>query len=295
MLSKKEKEEMRNMKAYISEFIGTFVLVLFGCGSMVAANFLVGAMGFMLPLGITTLISAVAFGVTMAMLYGIFEKVSGCHLNPAVSFAVLLDGGFDKISRFVGYLVAQFLGAAAAIGGIWLMTGQTSTLGQTGYEALSPLYLGMGPVIAVEFVISFIFVLAFLNAKDSAKTTAGRGAFIGTALTAVYIFGIPFNGGGANPARSFAPAIYALGDAIKQSPIFIVIPLIAAAVAAVVYKSVIKNEPLRKSEEERKKAKAEKRAKKEADKKIKEEMKGKKAGTLGEFGNNANGTEQVEK
>ena len=157
------------MKAYISEFIGTFILVLFGCGSMVAANFLVGAMGFMLPLGITTMISAVAFGITMAMMYCIFEKVSGAHLNPAVSVAVLIDGGFEKVSKFIGYIVAQFLGAAIAIGGIWLMTGQTSTLGQTGYDSLSPLYLSIGPVIAVEFVISFIYVLAFMNAKDSAK------------------------------------------------------------------------------------------------------------------------------
>lgn len=283
------------MKAYISEFIGTFILVLFGCGSMVAANFLVGAMGFMLPLGITTMISAVAFGITMAMMYCIFEKVSGAHLNPAVSVAVLIDGGFEKVSKFIGYIVAQFLGAAIAIGGIWLMTGQTSTLGQTGYDSLSPLYLSIGPVIAVEFVISFIYVLAFMNAKDSAKTAAGRGAVIGAALTAIYLFGIPYNGGGANPARSLAPAIYALGDAIEQAPIFIIVPVIAAALAAVVYKSVIKGEKLSKTKEEKEAAKAEKMAAKEARKKAKDEMKGKKAGTLGEFGNNANSTEQVEK
>ena len=166
------------------------------------------------------------------------------------------------------------------------MTGQTSTLGQTGYDSLSPLYLSIGPVIAVEFVISFIYVLAFMNAKDSAKTAAGRGAVIGAALTAIYLFGIPYNGGGANPARSLAPAIYALGDAIEQAPIFIIVPVIAAALAAVVYKSVIKGEKLSKTKEEKEAAKAEKMAAKEARKKAKDEMKGKKAGTLGEFGNN---------
>lgn len=275
------------MKAYVSEFIGTFILVLFGCGSMVAANFLVGAMGFMLPLGITTMISAVAFGITMAMMYGIFGRVSGCHLNPAVSLAVLIDGGFKKKADFVGYVIAQFLGAAVAVGGIWMMTGQTSTLGQVGYDAASPLYLSMIPVIVVEFIISFVYVLAFVCAKDNIKSIEARGAAIGMALTAIYLFGIPYNGGGANPARSFAPAIYALGDTIKQSPIFIIVPLVAAVLAAVVYKVIIKGEPLMKDKEEREAAKAERKAAKEAKKKAKGELKGKKAGTLGEFGSDS--------
>lgn len=237
------------MKAYISEFIGTFILVLFGCGSMVAANFLVGAMGLMLPLGLTTLTTALAFGITMTLMYYTFRKVSGSHFNPAISLAVLMDGGFKHAYDFVGYILAQFLGGTAGACVVWLVTGQNSTLGQTGYDSLSPLYLGMISVIVIELIISFVFVLIYMTVRDNDKLKNHAGFIIGMALSAVYIFGIPFTGGSANPARSFGPAVFALGDSIKQLPIFIVTPLVGAVLAFFVYRLIISDKPFGKTKE----------------------------------------------
>ncbi len=246
------------MKSYISEFLGTFFLVLFGCGAMVALNFLVGAMS-MLPLGFTTLAVAIAFGTTMTVMYYTFEKNSGSHFNPAVSLAVFLDGGFNRAKDFIIYMIMQFAGAIAAIATIWLVTGQKSTLGQIGYGDASPLYLGTVSVAVVELIASFAFVLIYLAVKENENTKKSAGLLIGLALTAVYAFSIPYTSGGVNPARILAPAVFTLGDTIKQAPILVLVPFLGAALAFLVFRGLISDRPLRNKEKDKNKEPKEKK------------------------------------
>ncbi len=246
------------MKSYISEFLGTFFLVLFGCGAMVALNFLVGAMS-VLPLGFTTLAVAIAFGTTMTVMYYTFEKNSGSHFNPAVSLAVFLDGGFNRAKDFIIYMIMQFAGAIAAIATIWLVTGQKSTLGQIGYGDASPLYLGTVSVAVVELIASFAFVLIYLAVKENENTKKSAGLLIGLALTAVYAFSIPYTSGGVNPARILAPAVFTLGDTIKQAPILVLVPFLGAALAFLVFRGLISDRPLRNKEKDKNKEPKEKK------------------------------------
>ena len=123
------------MKKYIAEGIGTLVLTLFGCGAAVTANTLVMSMGLTVPLGLTTLIIAVAFGLSIvAMAYSI-GNVSGCHINPAVSIGMLVAGRMN-VKDFVGYVVSQVVGATVGAAILMVLVGQKTSLGQNGYGGL---------------------------------------------------------------------------------------------------------------------------------------------------------------
>ncbi|MDD3337435.1 MAG: MIP family channel protein [Lachnospiraceae bacterium] len=232
------------MKKYVAEFIGTLVLTLFGCGSAAISGGIGGELGI---LGI-----AMAFGLSIvAMAYAIGD-VSGCHINPAVSLGVFLNGGISA-KDFVGYIVSQLLGgiAGAAILLCFISSSAgldvaTTGLGANGFGEASFARLNMGGAVLVEVVLTFVFVLTILGVTAKAKTATVAGLVIGLTLAFVHILGIPLTGTSVNPARSIGPAIMLAftGNTtpLSQVWVFIVAPLVGAALAAFVYKMVCKTE-----------------------------------------------------
>ena len=227
------------MKKYIAEFIGTFVLVIFGCGSAVAANTLVSKLNLAgaSALAFTTLLIAFAFGlVIVAMAYSI-GNVSGCHINPAVSVSMLICGKIG-IKDFCGYIVAQFAGGIAGAGVLVYLLGTSNGLGQNGFGSASALGIDMWQAIVVEIILTFVFVLTILGVTSKAENGAVSGMVIGFTLTLVHILGIPFTGTSLNPARSFGPALLMGGEALSQVWVFIAAPIVGAVIAALVFKFI---------------------------------------------------------
>lgn len=217
---------MKALKKYIAEFIGTFVLVLFACGTAVVANCDVQNN----PVGY--LLTALAFGlVIVAMAYSI-GNVSGCHINPAVSIAMLCSGKMT-VGDFIGYIVAQFAGATAGAAVLGAILGSFDKLGQNG------LYNGdIAKSLIIEVILTFVFVLAILGVTSKVENSSVAGIVIGLTLTLIHIFGIPFTGTSVNPARSFGPALLAGGEALTNYWVFLVAPLIGGILAALVYKLI---------------------------------------------------------
>lgn len=220
-----------HMKKYISEFIGTFVLVVFACGTAAVSGAKV-INGMVTPAYFAT---AAAFGLSIvAMAYSI-GTISGCHVNPAVSLGVFLSGRMDG-RDFIGYVIAQFLGAVAGAAVLFALIGTTGNLGANG------LYLNdIGLSIGVEIILTFVFVLAVLGVTSKAENTIVAGLVIGLSLTLVHLLGIYFTGTSVNPARSFGPALLC-GDpaALSCVWVFIAAPLVGGALAAGVYRFITK-------------------------------------------------------
>ena len=226
------------MKKYLAECIGTAVLVILGCGTAM----LVGCDA---ASGGGYILTALAFGLSIVALAYSVGNISGCHINPAVSLGVLLSGGM-KGKEFIGYVVSQVIGALVgsgilalifSLGGVKDMTGGFGSNGLAGVG---------GNAIAgliVEIVLTFIFVLCILGVTSKrAKHGSFGGLVIGLTLTSVHILGIGLTGTSVNPARSIGPAIAAAiagnMDALACVWVFIVGPLVGAALAAVVYKGL---------------------------------------------------------
>ena len=226
------------MRRYISEFIGTFVLVVMGCGTaMLVGTDASGGAGYLL--------TALAFGLAVvAMAYSI-GNVSGGHVNPAISLGALMRGDIGG-KDFTGYVVAQLLGGTAgafvlmamfSLGGVADATGAFASNGLDGVGGSAAAGL------LVETVLSFVFVLAFLGAT-SEKYAHGQasGLVVGLSLSLVHILGIGLTGTSVNPARSIGPAIAALacGNAAPMQTVwvFVVAPLVGAALAAWVYRGL---------------------------------------------------------
>ncbi len=213
------------MKKYIAEFIGTFVLVLVACG--VAA-----VTGCSAEANAAYILTALAFGgVIVAMAYSI-GNVSGCHINPAVSLGVLLNGGMS-VKDFVGYVIAQFLGAIAGAAVLYALIGTQYGLGANGLYDGSVL-----KSLIVEIILTCIFVLAVLGATSKTENSHVAGLVIGGSLTLVHLLGIFFTGTSVNPARSFGPALLLGGDALSCVWVFIVGPLVGGAIAALIWKLI---------------------------------------------------------
>ncbi len=213
------------MKKYISEFVGTFVLVLIACG--VAAI-----------TGGSIIATSLAFGlVIIAMAYSI-GNVSGCHVNPAVSLSMLLT---KKMSGkdFIGYVIAQVLGAIAGAAVLGLILGGFDSLGANGYGGTLQLADTVWVALLVEVILTFIFVTAILGVTSKKEYSNVSGIVIGLTLTLVHLIGISFTGTSVNPARSLGPALLQGGEALSQVWVFIVAPLIGAVLAALFYKLVL--------------------------------------------------------
>lgn len=223
--------EVSPMKKYAAECFGTFVLTLFGCGSAAVAGATLGTLGI-----------AMAFGLSIVAMAFVIGNVSGCHINPAVSFGLFLDKRLSA-KDLVGYWVAQFVGGIIAAAVLALIIGMcdlggvlATGLGCDGYEAASAVGLSMIGAVIVEIILTCIFVLSVLGSTADEKTAPFAGIIIGLTLAFVHIMGIPLTGTSVNPARSFGPALMMAvnGDmtALSQVWVFIVAPLVGAACAA---------------------------------------------------------------
>jgi len=221
-----------NTKKYLAELIGTFVLVFMGCGSAMLLG--VAPDGGHLAVALT-------FGLSIVAMAYVIGGVSGCHINPAVSLSMLLDKRLS-VKDFIGYVIAQVVGAIAAATVLFFMVERlgisdlTGGLGANGIANAG----GIGGGIAVEVILTFIFVLTILGVTAQEKMASVAGVVIGLTLVFVHIVGIPLTGTSVNPARSLGPAIFAGGAALTDVWVFIVGPLVGAALAVFVYQVVVK-------------------------------------------------------
>lgn len=223
------------MRRYFAEAIGTMMLVVFGCGAALVHGMPDAASGTGI-LGI-----AVAFGLAIvAMAYSI-GNISGCHINPAVSLAMLIRGNLNTM-EFVGYVVSQVVGAIVGAGILYVMLGETFVVGSGGCnfygEGHSMANLGAGAAFLAEVVLTFGFVLAIIGVTSKPEYANVAGLVIGLTLVVVHIVGIPLTGTSVNPARSIGPALFVGGLALQQLWLFILAPLVGGALAACAYKNI---------------------------------------------------------
>lgn len=220
------------MNKQIAEFIGTFTLVLIGCGSAVIAGADIGLTGI-----------SFAFGLALiAMAYGI-GPVSGCHINPAVSLGMVAAGRMT-MPEAIKYIIAQIAGAIAAAAVLLIIvTGKAdysvadNGLGQNGWGAG---YLGEYSLLAAfvfELVATFLFMVVILGATGAGAPASIAGLAIGLALVAIHLVGINVTGVSVNPARSIGPALFAGTGALAQLWLFILAPTIGAVLAGLVFKT----------------------------------------------------------
>lgn len=220
------------MKRYISELIGTMVLVLFGCGSAAIAGSILGNFGI-----------AMAFGLSIIAMAYVIGDISGCHVNPAVSIGMWIDGRLET-KDLIMYIIFQCIGAIIGIAILAVIIncaptlgGYTATgLGQNGFGSASSVELNVIGAIIVEIILTFVFVFTVLGVTKKAENSAVAGIVIGLTLAFVHILGIPLTGTSVNPARSLAPALFMGGQALKQLWVFILSPVIGAIIAGLIYK-----------------------------------------------------------
>jgi len=220
------------MKKYLAEFLGTFWLVLGGCGAaMLAAAFPevgIGLVGVSFAFGLTVLTIAYSLG-----------HISGAHLNPAVTIGLWVGGRADK-KDVLPYIISQIVGGIAAAGVLYIIVkGNGSSIGTfaaNGYGAHSPGGYSMIAAIVTEFVMTFMFLIIILGATDKKAPQGFAGIAIGLALTLIHLISIPVTNTSVNPARSISQAIFVGGWALSQLWLFILVPIVAAALAGLVYK-----------------------------------------------------------
>ena len=216
------------MRKYLCEFLGTCVLVLFGCGVAVMTD-------------ADVIATSLAFGLSIVAVAYTIGKISGCHVNPAVSFAMWID---KRISTkdFIGYVIAQVLGAFAGSGLLALIINSTSMgdfktvgLGANAFGDLTGIAgsnITMLGALVVEIILTFVFVLAVMGVTRDKKKENVAPIVIGLALVLVHLLGIKLTGTSVNPARSLAPAVLLGGEYLSQAWVFIVGPLVGAAFAS---------------------------------------------------------------
>ena len=223
------------MKRYIAEFIGTMVLVLFGCGSAAIAGSVLGNLGI-----------AMAFGLSIVAMAYVIGDISGCHINPAVSIGMWIDGRMEA-KDLIMYIVFQCIGAiigiallAAIINSSAYLGGYATTgLGQNGFGMASSVGLNVVGAIIVEIILTFVFVFTVLGVTKKVENATIAGIVIGLTLAFVHIMGIPLTGTSVNPARSLAPALFMGGQALQQVWVFILAPIVGAVIAGLLYKGLI--------------------------------------------------------
>ncbi len=220
------------MKKNLAEFIGTFWLVLGGCGSaMLAAGFPgvgIGLLGVSLAFGLTVLTIAYSLG-----------HISGAHLNPAVTIGLWM-GGRIEAKDILPYVISQVAGGIAAAAVLFfIVTGNGSTIGDfaaNGYGDHSPGGYSMAAALVTEFVMTFMFLIIILGATDAKAPQGFAGIAIGLALTLIHLISIPVTNTSVNPARSISQAVFVGDWALAQVWLFIAAPIAGAALAGVVYK-----------------------------------------------------------
>ena len=223
-----------------AEFLGTFWLVLGGCGSAVlAASFPqvgIGLLGVSLAFGLTVVTGAYALG-----------PISGGHFNPAVSVGLWAGGRFPG-SQIPSYVLAQVIGAIAGAGVLYLIASGKAEFSvaegfaSNGYAAHSPGAYSMTAALVTEVVMTFMFLIVILGATHARAPVGFAGLAIGLALTLIHLISIPVTNTSVNPARSTGPALFVGGWAIAQLWLFWIAPVIGAAIAGAVYRAVLEGE-----------------------------------------------------
>ena len=214
-------------KKLFSEFLGTFLFVTIGCGTALFAMSFVGYIGV-----------AITFGMILLVLCAILEKISGCHLNPAVSFGFFLTKKID-FKTFLSYSLAQLIGGLIGAGSLLFLFksllhgGHLNTFVTNGHSHLSPGHFGFLGAMLVEIIATFILVLVYLERSADKNIPV---FVVGAVVMAGHFFALPVTGASLNPARSFGVAIIEGGDALKQVWFFFVMPMTGALLAGLTHK-----------------------------------------------------------
>lgn len=228
---------MNDVKKYVAELIGTFVLVFMGCGSAVLAGEKIGYLGI-----------SFAFGLSVVAMAYTIGGISGCHINPAVSISMLAAGKM-KVKDTLIYILMQCVGAIIASGMLYAVaTGRpgyslaANGLGQNGYDSASPGGFSIVSGFLAEVILSFIFLLVIFGSTMERAPKDFAGLAIGLSLVLIHLVGIPITGTSVNPARSLGPAIIVGGIALNQLWLFWAAPIIGGLLATVVWKFILRNE-----------------------------------------------------
>ncbi|MEU5421373.1 MIP family channel protein [Streptomyces sp. NPDC001407] len=212
-----------------AEFIGTALLVFFAVGSAVLAADYIGVLGIALAFGFTLLALAYALG-----------PISGCHVNPAVTLGLLVEGRIT-LRTAIEYWIAQLVGGIVGAAVLFLLAKQVPGLkthgafGSNGFGDRSAVHLNTGGAFLAEVVLTFLLVFVYLAVTHKIAVIGFDGLPIGLALAVIHLIGIPLTGTSVNPARSLGPALFAGGGALSQLWLFIVAPLIGGALAALAH------------------------------------------------------------
>lgn len=239
---------MSLMKKCMAEAVGTAWLVLGGCGSAVlAATFVGGEIGanISFPLGLGFLGVSLAFGLTVLTMAYAIGHISGCHLNPAVSFGLWAGGRFPS-GELLPYIISQVIGAIIGAGLVYLIaSGQPgfaesgSSFAANGFGELSPGKFGLLSCFLTEVVMTFVFLVVILGSTDGRAPQGFAPIAIGMALTLIHLISIPVTNTSVNPARSLAPALFAGPEYLAQVWLFWVAPIIGAVLAGFFYSNVL--------------------------------------------------------
>ena len=221
-------------KKMLCEFIGTCTLVLFGCGTAVFAKCSADNPG-------GWLLTALAFGLSIIAMAYVIGNVSGCHVNPAVSLSMAIRKKMTW-GEFCAYVISQVLGAFAGAGLLYAFVSMSAGeqgitelhLGENGFG-----HIGMWGAFLAEVILTFVFVFLINGVTSDSTKSNCAGLMIGLTLTFVHILGIPLTGPSVNPARSLAPAVLVGGEALSSVWVFLVAPLVGAAIAACAYKFLV--------------------------------------------------------
>lgn len=221
---------MSAARCYVAEFIGTAMLVLTGVGTAVLAP-KAGPIGIALAFGLTLLVLAYALG-----------PISGCHINPAVTLGVVIAGRLS-VRHALGYVIAQVLGGIAGAALVYAVASNRSGyhlssdgLGANGWGHASSGGYGMTAAIVAELALTFLLVYTVLSVTETPSSATVAGIPIGIALLVAHLVAVPIDGTSVNPARSIGPALFVGDTATSQLWLFIVFPLLAGVLAAIVYR-----------------------------------------------------------
>lgn len=227
---------MNQIRKYIAEFMGTGILVLFGCGVAVLTNG-------------DIMLTSIAFGMSIIVGAYAISSISGCHVNPAVSLAMLINGKLS-VKDFFGYVAAQIAGAFAGSGILYAILSctnySTKNLGANTYGDLNGSGITLVGALLVEIILTFVFVYVILGVTSKVENSKIAGVIIALTLMFVHIIGIKLTGTSVNPARSLAPAVLQGGDYLGQVWVFLVAPLIGSATAACAYRILTPTAPAKK-------------------------------------------------
>ncbi len=227
------------MKKLLAELIGTFSLVLFGCGAAVVSG--VSTSG---PSGIGLLGISFAFGLAVVAMAYTIGGISGCHINPAITISMLVAGKI-KSGEAIQYILGQLTGATLAAGVLYIIQkgspGFSMSEWALGSNGWGEGYLGgynMTSAFITEAVLTFLFLFVIFGTTSKWGNGTMAGLAIGLTLVLIHLVAIPVTGTSVNPARSFGPAVFAQGKALTQLWLFIVAPVVGGVAAALVWKGL---------------------------------------------------------